>query len=342
MRLVRRLSPINRRYLVTSLSLLALAISAGASAETPPVFERKWGTHEGLPGSEPGFLWNAGGLAANASNQIFVADNQNQRVQKFSALGTPLASWPAGMPPPSGSGDGQLAQPAGVDLDASGNVYVADSGNHRIQKFSSGGIFIAKWGTQGSGNGQFRFPLDVTVDEDGFIYVADTDNYRVQKLSASGSFVTSWGDSGSGTGQFRQPVAIDVDPVSGDVFVSDLFRRNVQRFHADGTFVEIFVPTGSGPGQTNGPWGLEFDPSGNLYLVDRGGSRVEKFNNSGTLLSQWGGDGQGDGQFRSPQGITVAADGSVYVSDIYHGIQRFVYNVPATPITWGRLKQWFP
>ena len=341
MRLVRRLSPINRRYLVTSLSLLALAISAGASAETPPVFERKWGTHDGLPGSEPGFLWNAGGLAANASNQIFVADNQNQRVQKFSSLGSYVTSWPLG-PPSSGTGDGQFASPAGLDLDADGNVYVADSGNHRIQKFSSGGAFLAKWGTQGSGNGQFRFPLDVTVDEDGFIYVADTDNYRVQKLSASGSFVTSWGDSGSGTGQFRQPVGIDVDPVSGDVFVSDLFRRNVQRFNADGTFVEIFVPTGSGPGQTDGPWGLEFDPSGNLYLVDRGASRVEKFDNSGTLMSQWGGDGQGDGQFRSAQGITVDATGAVYVSDIYHGIQRFVYNVPTTPTTWGRLKRLFP
>ena len=143
-RLVWRLPAIIHVRLALLVSLFALAIVAGASAETPPVFERKWGTHDGLPGSEPGYLWNAGGLAANASNQVFVADNQNQRIQRFSALGTPLGSWPAGSPPPSGSGDGQLAQPAGVDLDANGNVYVADSGNNRIQKFSAGGIFIAK------------------------------------------------------------------------------------------------------------------------------------------------------------------------------------------------------
>jgi hypothetical protein len=68
-------------------------------------------------------------------------------------------------------------------VDASGSVYVADTGNHRIQKFDSSGTFVIKWGTYGSGNGQFNKPVGIAVDASGYVYVADNDNYRIQKFA---------------------------------------------------------------------------------------------------------------------------------------------------------------
>ena len=86
-----------------------------------------------------------------------------------------------------------FSNPSGVAVDSSGNVYVADTGNNRIQKFDSSGGFIAKWGSSGSGDGQFSYPSGVAVDSSGNVYVADTSNQRIQKFNSSGGFITKWG-----------------------------------------------------------------------------------------------------------------------------------------------------
>src|SRR4029078_4326058 len=78
-----------------------------------------------------------------------------------------------------GTGNGQFNQPYGVAVDSSGRVYVADSANNRIQKFSSSGNFITKWGTQGSGNGEFKSPYGIAVDSSNNVYVADSANNRI-------------------------------------------------------------------------------------------------------------------------------------------------------------------
>src|SRR5437899_10989156 len=91
----------------------------------------------------------------------------------------------------SGTGDGQFDFPFGVATDGSGNVYVADYGNDRIQKFDASGTFVTTWGSYGSGNGQFHSPQGVATDGSGHVYVADTNNHRIQKFDASGSFVTA-------------------------------------------------------------------------------------------------------------------------------------------------------
>jgi len=83
-----------------------------------------------------------------------------------------------------GSGDGQFRDIYGVAVDApGGRVYVADTGNHRIQKFTSDGELVLEWGTLGEGDGQFWFPRGVAVASDGSVYVADTSNHRIQKFS---------------------------------------------------------------------------------------------------------------------------------------------------------------
>jgi tripartite motif-containing protein 71 len=73
--------------------------------------------------------------------------------------------------------------PAGVAADGSGNVYVADNGSDRIEKFDASGAFLTTWGSEGSGDGQFNFPQGVATDGSGHVYVADSANDRIQKFA---------------------------------------------------------------------------------------------------------------------------------------------------------------
>ena len=103
-----------------------------------------------------------------------------------------------------GTGDGQFNQPEGVAL-SNGFVYVADELNRRMQKFTTLGGFVLKWGTPGSGNGQFGLVWDVATDPVGNVYVIDYGNHRVQKFDQNGNFLLKWGSFGTGNGQFTNP-----------------------------------------------------------------------------------------------------------------------------------------
>jgi aldose sugar dehydrogenase len=125
--------------------------------------------------------------------------------------------------------DGQMRAPAGIALDQEGNVYVADTGNNRIQVFSSNGTFITKWGGQYSGaDGQMRAPAGIALDSSsGNVYVADTGNNRIQVFSSNGTFITKWGDItkrgeyGTENRIMRSPAGIALDSSSGNVYVAD-------------------------------------------------------------------------------------------------------------------------
>jgi len=82
-------------------------------------------------------------------------------------------------------------------------VYVADSWNNRIQKFTKDGRFLSAWGSYGSGDGQFNYPRGIAIDTDGLVYVADSWNNRIQKFTKDGQFLSAWGSEGSGDGQFN-------------------------------------------------------------------------------------------------------------------------------------------
>ena len=88
---------------------------------------------------------------------------------------------------------GQFRTPKGITADSDGFVYVVDSGNGRIQKFTGNGQFVLTWGTKGDALEQFRSPRGIATDLAGNVYVADTFNYRVQKFSSEGDFIASWG-----------------------------------------------------------------------------------------------------------------------------------------------------
>lgn len=133
--------------------------------------------------------------------------------------------------------DGGFDRPAGIAVDATGNIYVADSWNHRIQKFDSSGSFLAKWGKWGTDDGQFQFPVDVAVDDAGYVYVLDELNHRVQKFDGFGNFIMTWGSEGSGDSEFKSPRGITVNNTTGDIYVADTYNCRIQKFNSSGNFL---------------------------------------------------------------------------------------------------------
>ena len=220
-----------------------------------------------------------------------------------------VRSWGA-----TGNAPGQFNHPYGVAVAASGDVYVADSSNHRIQQFTRNGEFVRAWGANGTANGQFQSPSGIAVDTTGNVYVADTVNHRIQKFTATGAFVTTWGTSGTGNGQFQQPYGVAVD-AAGAVYVADTLNHRVQKFTAAGGYLGQWGSAGTGNGQFNRPHGLTAGPSGDLYVTDTYNNRVQRFSSTGTFLAAWGNVGSANGQFQQPNAAAADAAGNIYVAD---------------------------
>jgi DNA-binding beta-propeller fold protein YncE len=251
-------------------------------------------------------------------------------------LGVVILSLLAGLaaavePPPEflttwgskGPGDGQFCYPRGIAVDGTGNIYVVDTDNHRIQKFDADGTFLTKWGSYGMGDGRFLYPYGIAVDSADDIYVSDMYNNRIQKFDADGTFLTKWGSKGPGEGQFLYPRGIAVDG-SGDIYVADMYNHRIQKFDADGTFLTTWGSYGTGEGQFLCPYGVAVDGSGDIYVADTYNHRIQKFDADGTFLTTWGSNGKADSLFLSPYGVAVDGVGNVYVADTYnHRIQKF-------------------
>ena len=222
-----------------------------------------------------------------------------------------------------GSGQGQFLYPADVAVDSSGNVYVADSENYRIQKFDSEGNFLSSWGEEGIEDGQFAYPSGVSAGVSGNIYVTDIINPTIQKFNSDGEFISKWGSAGEGNGQFADTGGVAVDS-SGDVYVVDIGNSRIQKFDSDGDFLLSWGVAGEDDGQFLNPEGVAVDSSGDVYVADSGNSRVQKFNSEGEFISSWGSEGEGDSSFSYPCGIAVDMTGNVYVADNEnHRIQKF-------------------
>ena len=247
-----------------------------------------------------------------------------------------------------GSGNGQFSAPGGVAVDSSGNVYVADIFNNRIQKFDSSGNFLLKWGAYGFGDGQFRDPTDVAVDSSGNVYVVDRNNTRIHKFDSSGNFILKFGSCPADSkcdedGQLHIPNGLAVDS-SGNVYVADTNNHRIQKFDSSGNFLFKWgayggeggvTSNGSGDGQFSAPQDVAVDGSGNVYVAESGNNRIQKFDSSGNFLLKWGTPGFGDGQFNQPSGVAVDSSGNVYVADKFNDrIQKFDSSGNFL-LTWG-------
>jgi len=292
------------------------------------------------------------GLAIDSSGNLYIADSLNNRVRKVT--GTTISTI-AGSGVLSYSGDGgpataaQLNTPEAVAVDASGNVYIADTVNNVVREISTKGAIstIAGTGTAGfAGDGGaatsalLSSPQGVAVDASGNVYVSDTANARVRKISGgtittvAGSATVGYaGDGAAATNaQLNTPVGLAVDK-SGNLYIADVDDSVVRKVSTSGIITTVAGngsqgysgDTGPATGaMLNGPEGVAVDASGNLYISDTLNGVIREVTASGTI-STFAGNGidgySGDGgpakaaEFGSPVGIAVDSAGNVYIAD---------------------------
>jgi sugar lactone lactonase YvrE len=209
---------------------------------------------------------------------------------------------------------GQFQAPQGLCVDAQGNLYVADTYNHRIQKITPAGEVYLLGGPH-----QMRFPHDVAVDSSYFIYVLDTGHHRVLKYRPDGVPVSTFGRRGRALSYLETPLGIAVDAFH-NVYIADTGNRRVQKFSADGRFLQALGGEGSLI-PLRKPVDVEVDSGGRIYVADALGHQVVQLSAFGALLKTWG--GAGGEAVEAPQAVAVDQHGNLYLAEGGRRVVKF-------------------
>ena len=228
--------------------------------------------------------------------------------------------------------EGKFFKPQSLATDDEQNIYVTDSGNSRVQKFTSDGKFLLSWGTNGNEDGQFLFPVGIATFEN-FVYVLDQKQFTVQKFDSDGNFILKWGEFGSNSGQFSSPKEIDVDS-NGVVYVVDTKNHRIQQFTADGEFMSSFGKYGFVNGGLKTP--VDIAISGNfIYVSDPGNNKIEKYTLDGIFLKTF--DNSFAGRSITPGGLATDPDGNIYFVDSVNQRILKIDSEGNTMKVWGTL-----
>ncbi len=255
--------------------------------------------------------------------------------------------------------NGALDLPSGVTVDAAGNFFIADSGNHRIRKVDTNGVIRTAAGNGGAGYGgdggtatktDLDSPRGVAVDGAGDLFIADTYNHRIRKVDTNGIIATVagngslgyYGDGGLATGTgLAYPFGVAVDG-AGNLFIADTYNHRIRKVDTNGiitTIAGIGVAgyRGDAAAATNAelqdPEGLALDRAGNLFIADTYNHRIRKVDTNGIITTIAGngaagysGDGSAatNAQLSYPGGVTVDGAGNLFIADSSNGRIRKV------------------
>ena len=284
----------------------------------------KYLTEFGEYGTNTGGLHGPTGITLNGTGKIYIADEYNAKVDEWllPEVGGKRMSYSSAFGE-EGSGGGDFNSPVEAAIDGSGDIWVTDHNNDRVEKFSPTGKFLSSYGSKGSGNGQFNGPTGIDINKSsGNVYIVDSGNDRIEELSSTGTFVRAFGTAGSGSGELNDPWGDKIDP-AGNVWVADTKNNRVQEFSATGTFIAAYGSAGTGNAQFKEPEDIAFS-GGNMYVTDSGNNRVQELSMTGSYIKQFGSEGDYDGQFEKPEGIAVDSAGNIYVVDTGNNrIQEF-------------------
>ena len=309
------------------------------------------------------------GVAVSANGEVYLADRFNHVVRKIDLSG--IVDTIAGTGSWGYKGDGGMAteaefgSPAGVAVDAAGNVYVTDQTNHVVRKIDASGIVTTIAGTGNRGHwgdggparlAELDSPEGVAVDAAGNVFVADTLNHRVRKIDAAGIITTAAGgvpiptagayldadypheagDGGSATSAWLHgPTGVAVD-AAGNIYVADRLNNRVRKVDAAGVITNFAGSdrrvagysgddSAASEARLNKPTGVAVDAAGNVYVTDQYNDRIRKIDHStghistiaGSSLSGFAGGGgpATDAQLFGPTNVALDSAGNVYVSD---------------------------
>jgi DNA-binding beta-propeller fold protein YncE len=274
-------------------------------------------------------------MAFGPDGSLYVVDMRNARVEQFAADGTFLRQF-GGL----GHNDGQLWReasrgPTGIAVGADGSVYVADTWNYRVQKFTADGQFVAKWGTyvnlvtgpQGADRTGLYGPRGIALGANGDVYVTDTGNARVVVYGPDGTFRREFGSKGTGPNQLDEPVGIAVSADGARVYVADSANARISIFDPQGQPVAQW-PVAEWKGKSYFEPYLALDPSGTLYATSSVTRQVLKFNGSGQVVARSSGGTAPADAFSAPFGIAIDKSGQIYVSD---GTKNVVTSIAPLP-----------
>jgi TonB family protein len=300
-------------------------------------------------------------VLSDGSGRFFLVSAIHNRVYLITADGTIRVA--AGTGAPGSDGDGgpaaqaQLNFPSAVALDADGNLYIADTGNHVVRKVSPDGNIqtIAGSRVEGfKGDGgpapaaMLNRPSGIAVDSKGVVYIADTGNFRIRKITTKGVISTFAGDgerrlAGDGRSgkdaRFNDPLGLAVD-AGNNLYVADSGNARIRVITPSGK-----VSTCVCGSQTSflRPEGIAIANDGTIYVADSGGNRVRKITPKGTLVAFAGTGAPGfngdagpavSALLKSPRGLSVDKTGAVYIADTgNHRIRRIDAKGVITTVT---------
>ncbi len=270
-----------------------------------------------IPGPDPGTFGGPRELTVGHDHNVYVMDYTGERVVVFSPTGQTLRQIPA-IPDPAP--DGGFNQVEGVAVDqTSGQVYVSDTFNHRIQRFSSTGTFQAKWGYRGRGTGDaMDYPRGIAVDpQDRTVWLNNTRSANIKHYTPSGDFLGDFGTQGAGNDQFYYSRGITVGS-DGRVYVPDSGNRRLKVMSKTGALIwsaPCGAPALTGNYVLFGCTSVALDSAGNVYAAAPTEDVVYKFSPTGTLLAKFGSHGTGNGQFDGAYGVAVRGT-RLYVSEM--------------------------
>lgn len=296
------------------------------------------------------------GIGVDGAGNVYVTDFGDHVIRRISREDV-VSTW-AGVAGSQGSTDGtgsdaRFSQPLGVGVDAAGNVYVAEVGNHTVRRITPGRVVSTLAGTArqtGSADGlganaRFNNPRGLTLDTAGNVYLADTLNHTIRRITPTGVVTTVAGIAGRpgtadgpvGQAQFRSPSFLALD-ASGNLYVTDAGNHTIRKLTPQGVVSTVAgVPgqegSADGPGNQarfNGPRGLAVDEAGNIVVADFGNHTIRQILPSGYVTTLAGSptvsgsaDGAGTGaRFNSPYGVLWQGTGGIYITDEHSSTLR--------------------
>ena len=246
-----------------------------------------------------GSLWSVAVSPVNGS--VFVSDNGHSQIHVFDVERKHVRTFGQ-----HGQGDGHLKFPLGIDVSASGQVFVANQCNHCVSVFREDGTFIRT-----IGQGKLRYPSDVLVHSNGLVYVADWGNHRIAVFSQEGERVRAFGSQGGGKGEFSHPRGVAVSPDDQHLYVSDTDNHRVQVFTLEGRYVREF-----GTDQLKHSFGLTATSDGSVLVAYRDNNCVAVFDKNGKLGYSIA--------VEDPTGLTIDSRGDLLVTSF---MNRCVYSI---------------